>query len=115
MNYKLAVLNGSFNTKTIIRQSADFMPFWQTEQVLKGDWGENYMDKFESFEKTPFAAASIGQVHMAILKTGEKVAIKIQYPGVSQSIQSDIDNLMVKAFKSALSIQLNIIFKYIYN
>lgn len=53
------------------------------------------MDKFELFEKTPFAAASIGQVHLAVLKgTGEKVAIKIQYPGVAQSIQSDIDNLM---------------------
>ena len=81
-----------------VRQSADFMPFWQTEQVLKNDWGEDYMDKFESFEKTPFAAASIGQVHLAKLKTGEKVAIKIQYPGVSQSIQSDIDNLMVISF-----------------
>jgi aarF domain-containing kinase len=80
------------------RQSADFMPFWQTEQVLKRDWGENYMDKFEIFEKTPFAAASIGQVHMAKLKTGEKVAVKIQYPGVSQSIISDIDNLMVRKY-----------------
>ena len=79
------------------------MPFWQTEQVLKRDWGENYMDKFESFEKTPFAAASIGQVHLAKLKTGEVVAVKIQYPGVSKSIQSDIDNLMVKTlyFKNA--------------
>ena len=78
-----------------VRQSADFMPFWQTEQVLKSEWGEDYLSKFESFDKTPFAAASIGQVHLAYMKgTNEKVAIKIQYPGVAQSIQSDIDNLM---------------------
>jgi hypothetical protein len=49
------------------------------KEVLKSAYGENYMDKFETFEKTPFAAASIGQVHMAQLKgSNEKVAIKIQ-------------------------------------
>lgn len=53
------------------------------------------MDKFEFFDEKPFAAASIGQVHLAQLKgASEKVAVKIQYPGVAQSIQSDIDNLM---------------------
>lgn len=78
-----------------VRQSADFMPFSQTEKVLIKEWGENYLDKFEIFDKSPFAAASIGQVHWAELKgTGERVAIKIQYPGVAQSITSDIDNLM---------------------
>ena len=55
------------------------MPFWQTEQVLKAAYGENYMDRFENFEKSPFAAASIGQVHLAEVKnTNEKVAVKIQ-------------------------------------
>lgn len=78
-----------------VRQSADFMPFSQTEKVLIEEWGANYLDKFEHFDKAPFAAASIGQVHWAELKeTGEKVAIKIQYPGVAKSITSDIDNLM---------------------
>jgi aarF domain-containing kinase len=63
--------------------------------VLKANWGDNYMDKFEFFETKPFAAASIGQVHLAQLKgSNEKLAIKIQYPGVAKSIQSDIDNLM---------------------
>jgi aarF domain-containing kinase len=63
--------------------------------VLIKEWGENYLDKFETFDKSPFAAASIGQVHLGELKnTKEKVAIKIQYPGVAKSIQSDIDNLM---------------------
>lgn len=49
------------------------------QKVLKSDMGDNYMDHFESFDQQPFAAASIGQVHSAILKgTKEKVAIKIQ-------------------------------------
>lgn len=47
--------------------------------MLKEAYGENYMDKFETFEKSPFAAASIGQVHLATIKnTNEKVAVKIQ-------------------------------------
>lgn len=78
-----------------VRQSADFMPFSQTEKVLISDWGKNYMDKFEFFDTQPFAAASIGQVHLAHVKgASEKVAVKIQYPGVAESIISDIDNLM---------------------
>lgn len=78
-----------------VRQSADFMPFWQTEKVLRSELGDDYMRLFESLEKSPFAAASIGQVHVGFLKdSNEKCAIKIQYPGVATSIQSDIDNLM---------------------
>lgn len=42
----------------------------------------------------PFAAASIGQVHFATLLDNREVAIKIQYPGVAKSIESDIDNLV---------------------
>lgn len=43
----------------------------------------------------PFAAASIGQVHAGTLPDGREVAVKIQYPGVAQGIESDIDNLMM--------------------
>lgn len=78
-----------------VRQSADFMPFWQTEQVLRAELGDDYMRHFASLESSPFAAASIGQVHLAELReSGAKCALKIQYPGVATSIQSDIDNLM---------------------
>lgn len=78
-----------------VRQSADFMPFWQTENVLQKELGQNYMEIFESLDKSPFAAASIGQVHLGYLKdTNDKCAVKIQYPGVAESIVSDIDNLM---------------------
>ncbi|XP_073412480.1 atypical kinase COQ8A, mitochondrial [Dendrobates tinctorius] len=77
-----------------VRQSADFMPIKQMTKTLNADLGPNWRDKLESFEERPFAAASIGQVHLARLKDGREVAMKIQYPGVAQSINSDVHNLM---------------------
>ncbi|KAL2082328.1 hypothetical protein ACEWY4_022146 [Coilia grayii] len=77
-----------------VRQSADFMPIKQMMKALNSDLGPNWRDKLESFEERPFAAASIGQVHLARLKDGREVAMKIQYPGVAQSINSDVNNLM---------------------
>lgn len=47
-----------------------------------------------TFEPMPFAAASIGQVHLAVLPSGTEVAMKIQYPGVAKGIESDIDSLV---------------------
>uniref|UniRef100_A0A8C5FBU6 Atypical kinase COQ8A, mitochondrial n=1 Tax=Gadus morhua TaxID=8049 RepID=A0A8C5FBU6_GADMO len=77
-----------------VRQSADFMPMKQMMKALNSDLGPNWRDKLESFEERPFAAASIGQVHLAKMKDGREVAMKIQYPGVAQSINSDVNNLM---------------------
>uniref|UniRef100_A0A4W5NYT4 Atypical kinase COQ8A, mitochondrial n=1 Tax=Hucho hucho TaxID=62062 RepID=A0A4W5NYT4_9TELE len=61
---------------------------------INNDLGPNWRDKLDSFEERPFAAASIGQVHLAKMKDGREVAMKIQYPGVAKSIDSDINNLM---------------------
>ncbi|XP_005374854.1 PREDICTED: atypical kinase ADCK3, mitochondrial [Chinchilla lanigera] len=77
-----------------VRQSADFMPLKQMMKTLNNDLGPNWRDKLEYFEERPFAAASIGQVHLARMKGGREVAMKIQYPGVAQSINSDVNNLM---------------------
>lgn len=77
-----------------VRQSADYMPDWQVEKVLKTEFGSDWRSKFKSFDEKPFAAASIGQVHRGVLHDGMEVAIKIQYPGVAKSIESDIDNLV---------------------
>ncbi|XP_004083788.1 atypical kinase COQ8A, mitochondrial [Oryzias latipes] len=77
-----------------VRQSADFMPIKQMTKALNSDLGPNWRDKLEFFEERPFAAASIGQVHLARMKDGREVAMKIQYPGVAQSINSDVNNLM---------------------
>uniref|UniRef100_A0A9J2Q7Z0 ABC1 atypical kinase-like domain-containing protein n=1 Tax=Ascaris lumbricoides TaxID=6252 RepID=A0A9J2Q7Z0_ASCLU len=77
-----------------VRHSADFMPVRQVHRQLERDLGENWRDNFIEFDDKPFAAASIGQVHSARLLDGRRVAIKIQYPGVAEGIDSDIDNLV---------------------
>ncbi|XP_030730054.1 atypical kinase COQ8B, mitochondrial isoform X1 [Lagenorhynchus albirostris] len=77
-----------------VRQSADFMPRWQMQRVLEEELGRDWQAKVASLEEVPFAAASIGQVHQGVLRDGTEVAVKIQYPGVAQSIQSDIQNLL---------------------
>ncbi|KAJ7990200.1 hypothetical protein DPEC_G00297850 [Dallia pectoralis] len=77
-----------------VRQSADFMPTWQMNKVMEEELGLGWREKLSSFEDKPFAAASIGQVHRAVMLDGREIAMKIQYPGVAESIHSDIDNLM---------------------
>ncbi|XP_051146134.1 protein ABC transporter 1, mitochondrial [Andrographis paniculata] len=77
----------------IVRQGADRMPRKQLNQVLNAELGSNWSSKLTSFDYEPMAAASIGQVHRAVTKEGLDVAIKIQYPGVADSIESDIENV----------------------
>ncbi|WKY00067.1 hypothetical protein Q1695_014721 [Nippostrongylus brasiliensis] len=77
-----------------VRQSADFMPLRQVEKQMAASFGSDWRSLFLSFEERPFAAASIGQVHKATLPDGRKVAVKIQYPGVADGIDSDINNLV---------------------
>ncbi|XP_026519484.1 atypical kinase COQ8B, mitochondrial-like, partial [Terrapene carolina triunguis] len=85
-----------------VRQSADFMPAWQTRRVLAEELGQDWREKVASFEETPFAAASIGQVHLGVLCDGTEVAMKIQYPGIAQSIRSDVENLLALLRVSAV-------------
>ncbi|XP_041994222.1 protein ABC transporter 1, mitochondrial [Salvia splendens] len=77
----------------IVRQGADRMPKNQLNQVLDAELGSDWSSKLTSFDYDPMAAASIGQVHRAITKDGVEVAMKIQYPGVADSIESDIENV----------------------
>ncbi|KAH7678526.1 Cadmium-transporting ATPase protein [Dioscorea alata] len=77
----------------IVRQGADVMPRSQLNDVLDSELGPNWSSKLRSFDYEPLAAASIGQVHRAVLKDGLEVAMKIQYPGVAESIESDIENV----------------------
>jgi len=76
-----------------LREDAHPMPLGQVAEVLKRAWGEGWDGRFKRFVFTPIAAASIGQVHEALLKDGRRVAVKVQYPGVRQSIDSDVDNV----------------------
>lgn len=79
-----------------VQDRADYMPAWQRDRVLATNLGTEWRDLFEEFEDKPIAAASIGQVHRAVLKSnGARVAVKIQFPGVADSINSDLDNLSI--------------------
>ncbi len=76
-----------------LRSSAQHMPHDQLQRELNRRWGRDWQQRFQSFSMTPIAAASIGQVHRARTKDGRDLAIKIQYPGVGQSIESDVENV----------------------
>jgi predicted unusual protein kinase regulating ubiquinone biosynthesis (AarF/ABC1/UbiB family) len=69
------------------------MPPKQLQRVLDAEWGAGWYGRFARFDVRPFAAASIGQVHRATTRDGRDLAIKVQYPGVRASIDSDIDNV----------------------
>ncbi|EFC46091.1 predicted protein [Naegleria gruberi] len=76
-----------------VRHSANVMPTWQLEQAMSAEFGEAWKSGFKHFDTKPIAAASIGQVHKGVLANGKEVAIKVQYPGVADSIESDIRNV----------------------
>jgi predicted unusual protein kinase regulating ubiquinone biosynthesis (AarF/ABC1/UbiB family) len=76
-----------------LRSDARAMPKAQVKGVLDTQWGKGWEKRFTHFSYTPMAAASIGQVHRAQTKDGRDLAIKIQYPGVVESIDSDVDNV----------------------
>jgi predicted unusual protein kinase regulating ubiquinone biosynthesis (AarF/ABC1/UbiB family) len=76
-----------------MRDDAQPMPPKQLQGVLNAEWGAGWYGRFQRFDVRPFAAASIGQVHRAVLPGGRMLAIKVQYPGVRDSIDSDVDNM----------------------
>ncbi|MBB1492496.1 AarF/ABC1/UbiB kinase family protein [Paracoccus sp. MC1854] len=76
-----------------LRDEAHVMPPRQLDGVLAGAWGPDWRRRFARFEGRPLAAASIGQVHRAVLPSGQVLAVKVQYPGVAASIDADIDNV----------------------
>lgn len=76
-----------------LRQNAHRMPPQQLQKLLAEQWGKDWRKRFTRFGATPIAAASIGQVHRAVAPDGRDLAIKVQYPGVRESIDSDVDNV----------------------
>ena len=87
-----------------LRTQAPPMPWKKVRKVLDSEWAEPVEELFESFEEEAAAAASIGQVHRAVLPDGRRVAVKIQYPGVARAIAADMQNAgMIMRMAKALA------------
>ena len=72
-------------------------------EMVHNELNDDPENIFDSFDKRAFAAASLGQVHRGILKSGEPVAVKIQYPGIGRTIGEDLTNLLMFMLPARLS------------
>jgi predicted unusual protein kinase regulating ubiquinone biosynthesis (AarF/ABC1/UbiB family) len=78
---------------TTLQAAAPPMTFRMVKDVLEEAYGQPLEAVFSEFTPEPIGSASIGQVHRGRLKTGEAVAVKVQYPGIDKTLKSDLDNL----------------------
>ncbi len=72
-------------------------------EMVRNELGDDPQQLFARFEQRAFAAASLGQVHRAELRSGEEVVLKIQYPGIARTIREDMRNLLLFLLPSRLS------------
>ena len=80
-----------------LQDDAAGIAFTEIKKEIESELKAPIPELFASFDETPVAAASIAQVHYAVLKTGEKVAVKVQRPGIDKVIQHDISVLRALA------------------
>ena len=80
-------------TLTKLQDSAPPMPASTVHTVLAESLGTTWRRRFTSFDDSPAAAASIGQVHRAVWRDGRDVAVKIQYPGAGKALMSDLNQI----------------------
>lgn len=78
---------------TVLQRQAPPMPFAKVREILNAELGPEGMARFTHIDAEPLGAASLGQVHSARLQDGRQVALKIQYPGVRDSLESDLKHL----------------------
>jgi predicted unusual protein kinase regulating ubiquinone biosynthesis (AarF/ABC1/UbiB family) len=77
-----------------LRTSAPAMPWEKVVTVLESEYRDERLDElFAEIEPEAIAAASIGQVHRATLHDGRTVAVKVQYPGVAEALEADLQNM----------------------
>src|SRR3954452_14736314 len=82
-------------TLATLRDDVPPLPFNKIEKLLKDELGVPLEDVFDEFEEEAFAAASIGQVHRATTTEGKHVAVKIQYPGIAEAVETDLRNMQM--------------------
>ena len=87
---------------SVVQSSVPPMDYGLIRKRIVDELGAPPEKLFASFEAEAFAAASLGQVHRATLRSGEEVVVKIQYPGVEKTVKSDLQN--AKALINALKL-----------
>jgi predicted unusual protein kinase regulating ubiquinone biosynthesis (AarF/ABC1/UbiB family) len=85
-----------------LQKEAPPMDFSVIAEQIEKEFGQSVDSLFKSFDRTPFAAASIGQVHRAQVDDGRQVVVKVQYPGVDEAVDSDLNHLKVALRASGL-------------
>lgn len=93
-NFPDIVPDGLVETLEKLHFQAPPMHFSLLREMVVNELGDDPENLFAEFEETAFAAASLGQVHRARLKSGQRVAVKIQYPGIARTIRTDFKNLI---------------------
>ncbi|MDT5153062.1 MAG: hypothetical protein QOI01_4795 [Mycobacterium sp.] len=86
---------------TKLQKDAPPLPAAKVHRVLDAQLGTKWRERFTSFDDTPIASASIGQVHKAVWSDGREVAVKIQYPGADEALRADLKTMkrLVYVFK----------------
>ncbi|HEX6022839.1 MAG TPA: AarF/ABC1/UbiB kinase family protein [Solirubrobacter sp.] len=79
-------------TLAALRDDVPPLPFKSIEKLLREELGVPLSEAFADFERDAFAAASIGQVHRATTTDGRQVAVKVQYPGIAEAVETDLRN-----------------------
>lgn len=78
---------------TKLQKDAPPLPAAKVHRVLDAQLGTRWRDRFQSFDDTPVASASIGQVHKGVWSDGRHVAVKIQYPGADEALRADLKTM----------------------
>jgi predicted unusual protein kinase regulating ubiquinone biosynthesis (AarF/ABC1/UbiB family) len=78
-----------------LRDDVPPVPFSRLEKLMRKEFGGPLTSVFSDFDERAFAAASIGQVHRATTVDGQQVAVKVQYPGVAEAVETDLRNAML--------------------
>ena len=76
-----------------LQEKVEPFPFEDVERVVQDELGIRLSKAFGSFDERPLAAASLGQVHRAMLRDGRPVAVKVQRPGVREEVRQDVEAL----------------------